>query len=67
MKVVELLEGAKTALAEVESVLDIAAKTCGGAEIEKLPLKKDLDYLLIQIGNVAQSARDFGRHVAELC
>ena len=65
MKIVKVLETARNKLAEVEVILDETAKEWDEQHMHNLPLEKELDFLLVQIGNVVQSARDFKRHMVE--
>lgn len=65
MKIVEVLQGARNELAEVEVILDETARKWDEKHIHNLSLEKELDFLIVQIGNVAQSARDFKRHMVE--
>ena len=63
----DLLEAAKKSLIEVETILDEIVEEWNEPHMQNQPLTKELHYLLIQIGNVAQSARDLKRHMADTC
>ena len=61
-----LLKGARDSLDEVENILDEIVREWDQKNMDDYSLATELDYLVIQIGNVAESARDFKKHVVEV-
>ena len=67
MRLLGLLENARDNLEEVEKILDEIVGEWDETHMDDNSLATELDYLAIQIGNVAESARDFKRHMVEVC
>ena len=65
MTVLNVLKNARNSLDEVEKILDEIVRGWSGTHLDDRALARELDYLVIQIGNVAESARDFKRHMIE--
>ena len=65
MRLLNLLEGARDNLDEVEKILDEIFREWDETHMGDYSLARELDYLAIQIGNVAESARDLKRHMVE--
>ena len=65
MKLLNVLKDARNSLGEVEKILDEIVRGWSGTHLDDRALARELDYLVIQIGNVAESARDFKRHMVE--
>ena len=65
MKLLKLLQGARDSLGEVEKILDEIVRGWSETHLDDHSLATELNYLVIQIGNVAESARDFKRHMVE--
>jgi hypothetical protein len=63
MTLFNLLKDARDNLDEVEKILDEIVGGWGETHMEDHSLATELDYLVTQIGNVAESARDFKRHM----
>jgi hypothetical protein len=61
-----MLKGAKDNLGEVEKIIDEIVREWKQTPIDDHSLARELDYLVVQIGNVAESARDFKKHVVEV-
>jgi hypothetical protein len=61
-----MLKGAKDNLGEVEKIIDEIVREWNQTPIDDHSLARELDYLVVQIGNVAESARDFKKHVVEV-
>ena len=66
MKLLRLLEGARDSLGEAEKILDEIVREWDQAHMNDYSLATELDYLVTQIGNVAESARDFKKHIVEV-
>jgi len=66
MELLNLLKGARDSLDEVENILDEIVREWDQKNMDDYSLATELDYLVIQIGNVAESARDFKKHVVEV-
>ena len=67
MRLLDLLRNARDNLEEVEKILDEIVREWDETHTDDYSLATELDYLAIQIGNVAESARDFKRHMVEVC
>ena len=67
MRLLGLLKNARDNLEEVEKILDEIVGEWDETHMDDNSLATELDYLAIQIGNVAESARDFKRHMVEVC
>ena len=65
MKLLTVLEDARNNLDEVEKILDEIVRGWSETHLDDHSLATELNYLVIQIGNVAESARDFKRHMVE--
>ena len=65
MKLLNVLKDARNNLDEVEKILDEIVRGWSETHLDDRSLARELDYLVIQIGNVAESARDFKRHMVE--
>jgi hypothetical protein len=65
MTLLSLLRDARDNLDEVEEILDEIVRGWSETPMDNHSLAAELDYLVIQIGNVAESARDFKRHMVE--
>jgi len=65
MTLLNLLRGARDNLDEIEKIIDEIVREWGETAMGDQSLATELDYLVIQIGNVAESARDFKRHMVE--
>lgn len=65
MRFLDLLKNVRNNLHEVEKILDEIVREWDETHTDDYSLATDLDYLAIQIGNVAESARDFKRHMVE--
>jgi hypothetical protein len=65
MTLLNLLRDARDNLDEVEKILDEIVRGWSETPMDDRSLAAELDYLVIQIGNVAESARDFKRHMVE--
>jgi hypothetical protein len=61
-----MLKGARDNLGEVEKIIDEIVREWNQTPIDDYSLARELDYLVVQIGNVAESARDFKKHVVEV-
>jgi hypothetical protein len=66
MKLLELLKGAKNSLEEVEKILDEVVREWDRTHMDDYSLATEVTYLVTQIGNVAESARDFKKHMVEV-
>ena len=66
MRLLGLLKNARDNLEEVEKILDEIVGEWDETHMDDNSLATELDYLAIQIGNVAESARDFKRHMVEV-
>ena len=66
MRLLDLLKNARDNLEEVEKILDEIVREWDETHMDDNSLATELDYLAIQIGNVAESARDFKRHMVEV-
>jgi hypothetical protein len=67
MRLLDLLKNARDNLEEVEKILDEIVREWDETYTDDYTLATELDYLAIQIGNVAESAKDFKRHMVEVC
>ncbi|MEJ2430469.1 MAG: hypothetical protein P8075_16360 [Deltaproteobacteria bacterium] len=65
MTLLNVLKDARNSLGEVEKILDEIVRRWRETPLDDRSLARELDYLVIQIGNVAESARDFKRHMVE--
>ena len=63
MTLLKVLKDARSSLGEVEKILDEIVRGWSETHLDDSSLARELDYLVIQIGNVAESARDFKRHM----
>ena len=63
MKLLNLLQRASDNLHEVEKIIDEIVGEWEETHMGDCSLAAELDYLAIQIGNVAESARDFKKHM----
>lgn len=66
MKLLKLLKGARDSLGEIEKILDDIVREWDQTHTNNYSLETEVDYLVTQIGNVAESARDFKRHIVEV-
>lgn len=66
MRLLNMLKGARDNLGEVEKIIDEIVREWNQTPIDDYSLARELDYLVVQIGNVAESARDFKKHVVEV-
>jgi hypothetical protein len=66
MRLLGLLKNARDNLEEVEKILDEIVRDWDETNTDDNSLATELDYLAIQIGNVAESARDFKKHMVEV-
>jgi hypothetical protein len=66
MTLLNLLKGARDNLDEVENIIDDIVGKWGQTHMSDQSWATELHYLVIQIGNVAESARDFKRHMSEV-
>ena len=66
MRLLDLLKNARDNLEEVEKILDEIVREWDETSTDDYTFATELDYLAIQIGNVAESARDFKRHMVEV-
>jgi hypothetical protein len=66
MRLLDLLENVRDNLEEVEKILDEIVREWDEKYTDDYSLATELDYLAIQIGNVAESAKDFKRHIVEV-
>lgn len=66
MRLLGLLKNARDNLEEVEKILDEIVREWDETHTDDNSLATELDYLAIQIGNVAESAKDFKRHMVEV-
>ena len=66
MKLLKLLKGARDSLGEIEKILDDIVREWDQTHTNNYSLETEVDYLVTQIGNVAESARDFKKHIVEV-